>query len=382
MNKKDKVLFITFVVIAVLAILLIVFSLFSKGIKKDDERTTLEQRVLTLSERCIEINYLGCDGEGRADYKYNADALRTIVMNLVQPEKEYNLDWLEVVRKIRQDVTVELSKTENLSNDDVIEVTINIPEEIIEMCMIDEVDNQFNIVVSGLPERIEMDPFEGFYLSSKEINGKLELDMFHTGDELKYFSPDYVFDYELDENAKLGDEIVLTLNEELAEELRNKGYVFTRLTNTYTLKENNFTPLKNADEIPYEFIEKLVEDAEADIREVYEIYEFKPYDYVQIEDISYSAAYFKCYREEDANVNKLSLVFKIDLVYENEIISVYMLCSSVDLYKDSYGEISILSVTNEKLNTHTMIDTNKIISVPGDKLENIMKLLEGYELVE
>lgn len=383
MNKKDKALFFSFVGISVIAIVLIFICFIGKGFKKDDESVTnvtsvgIEKKVLKLNENCVEIYYNGCNGEGLASYIYKDDVVIELVMDLVKPKEKYSLDWLKIVRKIRQDVTVEFSKSENLSNDDVIKVMINIPKEILDECMIEEVECQFDIVVSGLPEKKEIDPFEDFHISAQENNGKIELTMIHTGEELKYYSSDYVFNYELDENAKLGDEIVLTINDEVVEELRNKGYICSRLTNTYVLDENSFVPLKNANEVPSEIIEKLAGYAKDSIKDVYSSYEF-----VQIEFVTLEAAYFRYFENANPYSNKLSLIFKVDLLYENKTVSVYMMFTSFDLYIDSYGEISVLNTTNEMLKSYILINPTTVLSVPGDKLDNIMRYLEGYEIVE
>lgn len=383
MSKKEKAIFIAFVGISVIAIVLIFMCFIGKGFKKDNESVTsvtsvtTEKRVLKLNNNCVEIFYNGCNGEGLASFIYKDDVVKELVMDLVQPKEKYSLEWLKIVRKIREDVTVELSKSENLSNDDVIEVIINIPKEILDECMIEEVECQFDIVVSGLPEKKEIDPFENFHICAQENNGKIELVMFHTGEELRYYSSDYLFNYELDENAKLGDEIILTMNEEAVEELRNKGYICSRLTNTYVLDENTFIPLKNANEVSPEIIEKLAGYAKDSIKDVYSSYEF-----VKIEFITLEAAYFRYFENANPYNNKLSLIFKIDLLYENKTVSVYMMFTSFNLYIDNYGEISVLNTTNEMLKAYILIDPTTVLSVPGDKLDNIMRYLEGYEIVE
>ena len=385
MEKKKKIIALT-VVLGIILTMVVVFIIKDRFDNKNENERLKEnklEKTIFITKECFDMQILGGDGAGWINVNLNKPKLEALFKDKINPKYEYGYDWLVTSKKICDETTIVVSKENNLYNGDEVTVTINVPKEILDKYDLIVEDNVFVYEISNLPEIYRFDPFDGVCFNVEtDDNGNENVELYYYNDYLVGYDCETVFDFyttdfkpiSVDE-FNINEEIIFVLNEEVIQEKYEIiGYLPETTSKTFVVKgDEKITKVKSVDNITEDFVRELKEDASTKILQTYKVYET-----ISIENLKLVGAYFL-----DANrymENELVMIFKVNVNYDNgnKTASTYLTTTTRMIFINENGENVVLGYRNELGNGSVLIDTNTLLQIRGEILENIMSSLDGY----
>lgn len=211
----------------------------------------------------VEVNFSGMDGYGTAYITGEDDWIETVIGN-----EGTDLEKLGAYVQLKKAVKFSLSETEDLSNGDKLELTVKVDEEVLKEYGFKVKETTKVVVVEGLEEPKEFDPFSVMTVNVTGTAPNGQLDMRFTE------SPLYGLHISADktEGLKNGDVITFTLNNYDGEDVmafaKQQGYALTRTTMQYTVSGIN-SYISSLDQIPAATLEKMKAQTESAIDTVF-----------------------------------------------------------------------------------------------------------------
>lgn len=196
------------------------------------------------------------------------------------------------------------SQTENLSNGDTITVQITYDNAAVKGQKIKFTGNSVSVLVEGLEEAVQIDPFEGLEVTFSGIspNGRLEY-VYNGTDVISRYS----FSVDRSSGLKNGDTVTITYSY-YEDSMLSQGYVITRQEATYEVSGLDEYIMSYAD-LTGEFLEETKSQAE-DV-----IYAYTAGSYnggSALSDLEYAGYIFSAVKDIEnnyGNVNYLYLIY-------------------------------------------------------------------------
>lgn len=387
MNNKNKTLIVVIVLIIVLLTAGGVFLIYlgDKNNTFENNKNKLSEQTINFTQNCFKLTYYGCDSETWVEVELNDSQVKEIFKDKINPKYESGINWLNLASDICNDITINIDKEEGLSNGDVITVSLDVPKKYLDKYNLILGETEFEIIVSGREDKYEYDPFSDIiFMVNNNEDGTQSVRLINSNELLQGYEVNYLYDFVGADNThltieeiQLNDEITIYFNEEIAAELYSKGIVATSMSKTIKVEENNINKVTDKAELTEEFLLMLKEDANNVILDVY-----SKYSNVTIKDIMFIDGWFT--NNYSIGENKLTLVYQINFLYgeAKKEATLYLALSTYMIYKDYNGELYILGIQNEPYSATTLVDSSIMLQIQGEKLEDIMKELQGYTKID
>ncbi len=385
MSKKNKII----VVIIVLAIIILtvgVVVLIYQCDKNYSSKKEEPERVIDFTMNCFTLTYSGPNQNSYVEAKLNDSEVKDVFKEKLNPKYVTGMEWLYLVAEICSNIEINIDKSEGLSNGDVIRVSFVVPQKYLEEYNLVLGESEFEVIVSGRPDKSEYDPFDGIIFVVNNDDNK-SIGMINSNDLLSGYEIDYAYDFigadnkqlSIDE-IQLNDVITICLDEKVADELSEKGYVATVMSKTITVEENNIQKVTDISDLTDEFILMLKNDANDVIFDVY-----SKYSNITIKDIMFVDGWFT--DTYSIGENKFVMVYQINFAYvdsNNRIKdgTIYLALSTNMIYKDNNGGLIILGIQNEPYSATTLIDSSIMLQIQGEKLEDINDRYQDYTKID
>lgn len=211
----------------------------------------------------VEVAFTGMDGYGTAFVTGEDDW-----MEMVIGQSDDELEMLGRYVQLQKAVKFKLSETEDLSNGDKIQLTVQVNEDLLKEYGFKVKETTKTIEVGGLQEPEEFDPFSVMTVNVTGTAPNGRLDCRYTE------SPLYGLQIQADksEGLKNGDVITFKLvnhdGEDVMAFAKKQGYSLTRTTMTYTVSGIN-SYIDSVEQIPAATLEKMKAQAESTIDTVF-----------------------------------------------------------------------------------------------------------------
>lgn len=373
MRKKVITVIITLGIVFTLLCGALIWHLISNN---DEKSIDNKNDLLVITRECVEVEFYGPNGGGVAEVRINETELTNLFANKINPQYEYGYEWLDTANRLCNETTISINKTNELSNDDLITITFNIPEDFYEKYNLD-IENEINMTVSGLPDRMGVNPFDSLYFVFDE-NGNPESLLCNTEGFNGYYC-EYLFDF-YDENGdaiefkdiKQGDTIIVVLNQEVEKAAYKEGYVTEKSRDTILVEDNELVLVTSTSQISQDLLNVLEEETTRLLINMY-----KPYSGLSVKETYLVSTWFK-YDGNEPYSNEILRIFEIIFDYKGVEKKIYMKIETNGLYISNKGFPVIMGVRNEAGNGQIMIDPETVLQVPGYKLSDIEDKLTGY----
>ena len=311
----------------------------------------------------VNVSYTGINGRALATVDVDFDALENIVLG----EGGENIDKIYQLAALEESVKCKLSKDEELSNGDSINITIKWNEDTAKKCGVKLTGSEKTIKVSGLEEGKIVDLFSDIEIDFSGVAPEAKASVRNTSRD-SYVSSIY-YSVEPAVDIANGDEIIVTANCDVAAAER-KGYIINETEKKYTVE--------GIDEyiISYEGIdEETRTKMDAQARDIIEAKLADKYEYVsymypnkyyfseedqEIIDIKLNRAYFFCLKDGLKSDSFGTVRNSVFLVYEVSAIdsrspegkTTYFPVYFSDFIKRDTGNLDV-SVTNARISYDT-----------------------------
>ncbi len=319
-EKTKKLTRLGIIGVAALLVIVIVVTIISSVTKTD---------IMDFTE----IAFEGVDTMGEANVYIDYTALYEDIYGPEPDNYEEYFEWEEKCINLKNGIEYTVSKDEDLSNDEKIEIVFTftgIAADELKKC-------SETITVSGLSEVEEIDVFSCIQVKFIGLNGAGYFD-YEVVDNDDFIDNLYIIMIDEDANYELTNGMTVTLQVEYSEsDIERYAKVPKERTKTYTV--SGLATIMEATDVTTEMIDVIRNQFENNQQEMIDtVYSYGSYTY---KNITYNSAYFYTVKEENKddynteNPNKLHVYYTADR-YDDSGNFVESVCISLRAGGDYY----------------------------------------------
>lgn len=308
-NKLNKDFFVkkkAILIAGAIALCLVIFAIILITRREVDNSNRIK-----FNEDCFTVAFSGFDTVGTARLKVDYYEVEWISKEIFREIEKGNEDDTVTVSdmyiKFKRAMTVSLDKSDNLSNGDIVTVTFDVNEEVLEELGVKLGKKEFKVKVEGLNEPAEVNLFEHLMVC---LDGEGK-DAFKV--ELIFPKGRYGVDANVFECSKdmvfTGENFTVAISEEGQRELKRNGVNVTVTERVYSVDELYSCYAKTIEDV--ESFDSLVLDGQKNIENYYsnmpEV----------IANVDYYGAWLSTF-ENYKVINELSIIYEVEVTPVNE----------------------------------------------------------------